>query len=70
MTALSTRKINSELRYHALQERFDELYNKKRLRHDDVLLQLVNEFYVGEESIRRILRKRLIPKEQLLRCKK
>ncbi len=66
MSAITTRKINSELRYHALQERYHVLYNEKRLRLDDVLESLSLEFYLGYESVRKILRKRLIPKETLL----
>lgn len=39
-----------------LHKRFGELYNKKRLRHDDVLEQLSKEFYITPRTIRTILK--------------
>ena len=37
-------------RYRAIQERYDELYNKKRLRHDDVIQKLKEEFFIAQET--------------------
>lgn len=37
-------------RYRAIQERYDVLYNKKRLRHDDVISQLQDEFFIAHPN--------------------
>jgi hypothetical protein len=40
----------------AIHARFDELYKRKRLRHDDVLKHLEQEFYITARTIRSILK--------------
>ena len=70
MKNLTTRKVNSELRYHQIHEKYHVLYNENRLRIDDVIESLSVEFYLGNDSIRKILRKKLIEKEKLLEHKK
>ncbi|GAA4825501.1 hypothetical protein [Algivirga pacifica] len=65
MNALSSRTINYQLRYHAIQEQFYHKYNIERKRIDDVFEELEQEFYIKERSIKRILSLKLISKEQL-----
>ena len=41
----------------ALFTRYNELYDVKRKRHDDVINQLADEFFIDPETIGRIIRK-------------
>ncbi len=43
-------------RNKALHARFDELYKKKRMRHDDVLNQLSQEYFITPRTIRGVLK--------------
>jgi hypothetical protein len=42
-------------KYRAVQERFNYLYNQKRIRYDDCILQLQEEFFYSARSVHRIL---------------
>lgn len=44
-------------KYIRIQERFNELYNTKRLRYDDTLQKLSEEFFMSTDSVQKILRK-------------
>lgn len=44
------------LRNAKLHQRFNELYKKKRIRHDDVLDMLQDEFFITVRTIRDILK--------------
>ena len=54
-TELSTQKKLLQLRDKRLRERFDELYKKKRLRLDDVMEKLEQEFFISQRTIRGIM---------------
>lgn len=54
--AASTQKQLQLKRDAALRERFAHLYKKKRMRHDDVLKQLEEEFFITERTIRGIIK--------------
>ena len=49
-------KERLEKRNTALFKRYLSLYEKKRTRHDDVIEQLANEFFIDPETIGRIIR--------------
>lgn len=55
-TEKSTQARLLQKRNADLQKRFHELYTKKRIRHDDVLVQLSEEFYITPRTIRGILK--------------
>ena len=55
-TELSTQKKLLQLRDKRLRERFDELYKKKRLRLDDVMEKLEQEFFISQRTIRGIMK--------------
>jgi hypothetical protein len=55
-TELSTQKKLLLARDKRLLERFSELYKKKRLRLDDVLEQLEQEFFISQRTIRGIMK--------------
>ena len=43
-------------KYLKIQERFNVLYNEKRIRYDDCLNKLMEEFFIGhKQSIQQIL---------------
>lgn len=49
-------RSSTQLKYLRLQERYQELYNVQRLRHDDVIARLMDEFFIQQENtIYRIL---------------
>jgi hypothetical protein len=48
-------------KYEAVQRRFAELYNKKRLRLDDVEAKLSEEFYLSRSRLSVILKMDLNP---------
>ncbi len=55
MTKMPTREITKR-KYRAIQKRYSELYDGKRLRHDDCILQLQKEFFILHSgTIQRIL---------------
>lgn len=44
------------LKYLAIQRRMDHLYNVKRLRYDDCIIKIMQEFFIEHEAtVRRIL---------------
>lgn len=47
---------NTLRRYQAVKDRFEHLFNVKRIRYDDVIKQLSQEYFFSEESILRILK--------------
>lgn len=47
---------NTLKRYQAVKDRFEYLFNVKRIRYDDVIKQLSAEFFFSEQSIIRILK--------------
>jgi hypothetical protein len=53
---LSTQAALLIERNEALHARFDELYKKKRMRHDDVLNLLSKEFFITPRTIRGVLK--------------
>lgn len=45
------------LKYRAIQQRFEVLYNVNRLRYDDVLEKLMEEFFITEKTtVQRIMK--------------
>lgn len=58
-------------KYKAIHKRYKELYDINRLRHDDVIQQLKEEFFIAEDNtIFRILRADLDELEKLVPQKK
>ena len=55
--SLSTQKVLLLKRDARIHERFRELYKKKRLRLDDVMVELEEEFFITQRTIRGILKK-------------
>lgn len=51
------RQDNTNKRHEAIRARFKELYNGKRLRIDDVVDKLCEEFFLAKITVERILRK-------------
>lgn len=49
------RKGTLERRNRDIQERFSHLYNQERIRLDDVVLKLAEEFYLSVHTINKIL---------------
>ncbi|RMF46263.1 MAG: hypothetical protein D6751_05465 [Deltaproteobacteria bacterium] len=47
---------NTLRKYQRIQQRYRELYDGKRLRHDDVIQHLMDEFFISELTVYRILR--------------
>lgn len=43
-------------KYRHVQKRFNDLYNVKRLRYDDTLKKLSQEFFMSVDTIQMILR--------------
>ena len=69
--ALAPPKISTQAslllrRDAALYKRFTQLYKQKRLRHDDVLAQLEQEFFITQRTIRTLLKQapQQLPPEQ------
>lgn len=52
---IENRKKTITRRNEAIRKRYHELYNDKRIRHDDCIKKLCNQFYLSEVSINRIL---------------
>jgi hypothetical protein len=50
-----TRESNTERRNRAIKERYNDLYNKERTRHDDCLDTLSQEFFLSIKTISRII---------------
>jgi hypothetical protein len=48
-------QTNTARKYLAVQQRYKQLYEIDRLRYDDVIKQLMAEFFCSEGTIRRIL---------------
>lgn len=55
---VQVRDKNTKRKHIAIRQRFDELYKQKRIRIDDVVEILVDEFFLSKITIERILRKR------------
>lgn len=51
-----TRMRNTEVRNQRIRERFDHLYNKERLRYDDVIDKLAEEFILAKGTIERAMK--------------
>jgi hypothetical protein len=49
------RTRNALARHQRVRERFQELYNIKRIRYDDVIERLCAEFFYQESTVKRIL---------------
>lgn len=47
---------NTEVRNQRIRERFDHLYNKERLRYDDVIDKLAEEFILAKGTIERAMK--------------
>ena len=43
-------------KYRAIKTRFEHLYNTKRVRYDDVIQQLAQEYFCSEQTILRVLK--------------
>lgn len=56
-TRVKTRRELLDLRDQRICERFNELFAKKRIRYDDVMEILEDEFYLTTLTISRILKK-------------
>lgn len=52
-----TRKRNTQTRYEKVRNKVNELYNEKRLRYDDVIKKVAEDFVMSERTIRNILKK-------------
>lgn len=50
------RRCLIERRNVKLKERMNELYNKERLRYDDVISKLCEEFYLAPLTVQRIIK--------------
>lgn len=50
MSNSKPKRPTTQARYLKIQERYKELYEKKRLRHDDVLKQLQEEFFIAQAA--------------------
>ena len=55
-TEKSTQALLLQKRNAKIHQRFDELYKRKRIRHDDVLELLQEEFFITVRTIRGILK--------------
>lgn len=53
----NTRKSIIKKRNSDIREKYRELYDKKRIRHDDCIEKLAELFYLTEDTINRILSK-------------
>ena len=54
------KKESTLARYKAMQKRFNQLYNEKRLRYDDCIQKLMDEFFIySEKHVRAILQMEL-----------
>lgn len=51
-------------KYKAVQARYKVLYKQQRIRHDDVIQMLQEEFYLSEQRIYKILRIELEDEEE------
>jgi len=51
-------------KYKAVQARYQVLYKKQRIRHDDVIQMLQEEFFLSEQRIYKILRIELEDEEE------
>jgi hypothetical protein len=49
-------RASTVARYRAIKDRFDHLFNEKRIRYDDVIKKLGQEFYISEHTVLRILK--------------
>jgi hypothetical protein len=55
-TTQSGIRASTVARYRAIKDRFDQLYNDKRIRYDDVIRKLGEEFFISEHTVLRILK--------------
>lgn len=56
-TKHDVRKSNRAKRDERLKERYNELYNAKRLRYDDCIAKLAEEFILSPNTVAKILQK-------------
>lgn len=56
--ALKKRKTNAERKHEAMRKRFTELHDKERIRLDDAVSKICEEFYLSTLTVERILRLR------------
>lgn len=60
-------RSTTRAKYLALQKRYEYLYDVKRIRHDDVIKQLMKEFYISQDStIYRILSTQVLQEDERL----
>lgn len=50
-------KVRIDKRDKAMYKRYIQLYDVKRKRHDDVIKQLEDEFFINPETISRVIRR-------------
>lgn len=50
-------KVRIDKRDEAMYKRYIQLYDVKRKRHDDVIKQLEDEFFINPETISRVIRR-------------
>lgn len=48
-------RFTTKQKYIKIQVRYKELYDVKRIRHDDVVIQLAEEFFVSAQTVERVL---------------
>lgn len=54
---VKVRQDNKNKRHEAIRARCKELYTQKRIRYDDVVNKLCEEFFLAKITVERILRK-------------
>jgi hypothetical protein len=55
---MSRNKERIDQRNNDMFKRYTDLYDVKRRRHDDVVKQLADEFYIDPETVGRVIRSR------------
>jgi hypothetical protein len=54
---MSRNRERIDQRNNDMFKRYTDLYDVKRRRHDDVVKQLADEFYIDPETVGRVIRK-------------
>lgn len=62
----SIRKTRTQERNAAVYDRFNELYNKQRLRYDDCMRKLCDEFYFTRKATVQLILKKEHERRELL----
>ncbi len=54
--AIDTLKNNTRVRNNRIQNRFNQLYNENRMRYDDVINTLCEEFFLSKRRIETVMK--------------